>query len=488
MASREKPIQLPTDKEMSLVLSRIKRPRDQLMFILGIRLGLRSSEIANLRLSDVNLENKTVSFIGKGTKPATLPLTDEILGYLERAQKFRPTNHTHDFVIWNLRGNKGITRFGVYYLIKKYGQDAGAIKLYPHLLRHIFGTDLFKKTGDIYKTKEGLRHTRLTSTERYTHPDVEDLREDFKLLDSRNWLIRFLSKFKPPILNFSIEKPIPIFTGDTIARKTELEKINKNLKAGIHTGLCGARGSGKSHLLSQIKGENIYYLDEIKPAREKLIELCEKMKENGDLSEVPKGRSTSTLVKSLTESLEGKQYTLVIDSISDITNDGISLLRKLKEHCFTIFTSTDIKNRKKLKDIFFGSQDIIDLDNLRSKDAYKLAEIASVDLPTLPEERELFLKRVVAESKGNPKAIMEIIEKESKRGGLVDASTEISHEAIQEPLPATLFLSTFLIIFVVSRYVTSTLGLPDWKIILIIAIVILAVLICVDKILKQEIQ
>jgi len=67
----------------------------------------------------------------------------------------------------------------------------------------------------------------------------------------------------------------------------------------------------------------------------------------------------------------------------------------------------------------------------------------------------------------------------------VDAATEISHEAIQEPLPATPFLSVFLIIAVVSRYSASTI-IPDVKIILVVAIAIVAILILIDKVLKQD--
>ena len=82
---------------------------------------------------------------------------------------------------------------------------------------------------------------------------------------------------------------------------------------------------------------------------------------------------------------------------------------------------------------------------------------------------------------------MEIIDKERRRGKVVDATTEISHEAIQEPLPATPFLTVFLVIAAVSRYSASSLEMPDVKFILIVVIIIIAVLISVDKVLKLDI-
>lgn len=483
MIKRKKPVRLPTDREISLMLSKIAHPRTQLIMILALKLGLRASEIVNLRITDIDFENRTVSFVGKGNKPAILPLTDEVMGYLERALKARPTSLKHDFLIWDLRKNKGISRFGVFYLVRKYGKAVG-IKLWPHLLRHKFGTDVAKK-GDIHRAKEALRHARLSTTsEVYAHLSVEDQRKDFELLDSRHWLIRFLSKLKPPIPSFLLEKPAPVFT-ETIGRREELAKLSANLKAGIHTVLCGPRGVGKSHLLRQAKGEGIFCLDDLRPVREKLVQLCERMKEAEVLQEVPKGRGTSSILHSLTTAMEGKHYTLVIDSISDITKDGVALLRKLKEH-FTVFASVDLKHRSILSEIFFGSHETMEIGNLASEDAFRLADMASIDLPTTPEGRELFLRRVVAESRGNPKAIMEIIDKERRRGKVVDASTEITHEAAQEPLPATLFLSVFLVIAIVARYGASSLGMPDVKIILIVAIIATSTLLLIDKILKQD--
>lgn len=483
MRKRKNPIEhIPTDREISLILSR-KPPRVQTIFVLGDRLGLRASEIVNSRVSDIDWKNKTISFIGKGNKPATLPLTDEILGYLHRALQARPTNLKHNFLIWNTRNpNKGITRFTVYYIVKKAGLEIG-LKLWPHLLRHKFGTTLLEK-GDIYKANQALRHSRLETTKGYIKPNIKYLRSSLQLLDSRPWFVRFLSKFKSPIPSFLLDNPVPVYAGDTIGRNVERAKLDANLNSGIHTVIYGPIGGGASHLLMQIKGKGIFFIDDLKPPREKLIELCGQMKAEGVLLEMPKGRGTSAPLKALAEAAKDQHYTLVIDSISEITKEGIAVLRKLKRH-FTIFTSVDTKNRGKAKDAFFGSHDVIEIDNFNSTDAYKLADKASIDLATTSGGRELFLKRVVAESKGNPKSIMEIIDKERRRGKIIDASTEISHEAMQEPISALPFLSAFAAIAVVARYGTSTVGMPDWKIISIIAIGLLLMLVVIDKVLKK---
>lgn len=483
MGKRKKPIRLPTDREMSLILSKIKHPRTQLIVVLGLKMGLRASEITGLKLDDVDLISKTISLIGKGSKPAIIPITDEVLGYLERALKVRPTHLKTPFLIWNLRADKGISRFDIYYLTKKYGNLVG-IHLHPHLLRHKYGTDIFNRSGDINKTKEALRHSRIATTaENYVHSSIEHKRETLNLLDSRHWLIKFLSKFKPELPNL-IHKKTPAFTGDCIGRQSELSKLKANQKSGIHTILCGPKGCGKSFLLKQFQSKNIFHLGAIRPVREKLVELCEQMKSQGVINEIPKGRGSSVFLKALINAVESKKYILCIDTLSDLTKDSIGALRQLKEH-FTIIGAVEPKHRIKLNEAFFGSHEIIVVTNLNRDDAYKLADIASLDLPTTQGEKELFLRKVVAESNGSPKAIMEIIDKERKRGKLIDATTEISHEA-NEPLPATAFLSFFLVVAVVSRYGASSMGMPDIKLILIFTIIIVALLIFTDKVLKQE--
>jgi hypothetical protein len=488
MYKRKKPIQLPTDREISLLLSKIKDPRTKLIVVLALKLGLRATEITKLQISGINWGNKTISFIGKGNRQATLPLSDEVAGYFERALKIRPISleNENGYVIWNTRKpNEGVSRFNIYYLIRKYGEDAG-LKLWPHLLRHKLGTDVMIKR-DIYRAKEALRHKNLkTTVDTYAHLDVESQREDFDSLDSRHWMIRFLSKFKPSIPSFLLQKPVPDFTGDTIGRKEPQAKLKENLKAGIHTAVCGPRGCGKSHLLRDISGPGIYHLDDVKPPKVKLLELCEQMKRDGIVQEIT-GKATTTVLKSLKKAVNGERYIIVIDSLDDITQDGIALLRKLKED-FTIFAAIDIKYRNKLKDIFFGSHDVVEVDNLKSEDAFILADMASVDLLTTPEDREPFLKRVVAESKGNPKGIMEIIDKERRRGKVVNAATLVSHEAIQEPLPAKLFLRPIGIITLLGRYISSSIGMPDLKIIFTGVFIAVLALLVVDAVLEWEVR
>ncbi len=480
---RKRTLKLPTDGQVAAIVERIRNPRDRLIFALGWKMGLRASEIAELRIDDLRLGNRpTATVRGKGGKTAELPISGEVLGYLEKALAVRPTNCGHDYLIWNSRKNGPLSRFGIHYLVCRHSASIG-LRVWPHLLRHRFATSIYEKSQDINAVKLACRHERIsTSSDVYTHSGIQ--REIFEQLDSRPWLVRFFSKFKPIMPAIWAGRKTPDFIGETVGRQAELAALKANREAGIHSILCGPRGSGKSHLLRLVAGSGVYRLEDLKPPRERLAELAEQMKADGALAGDVGGKSTSRLLKSLLTAVDGKRCILTIDTLDTITADGIALLRKLKDR-FVIFSAIDEKQRAKIKEIFFGSADVLDIRNLPADDALHLADAASADVATTPAGREQWLKRVVAESGGNPLAIMEIIDQERRRGRVVGADTEITHEAAQEPLPATPILSALALIAVISRYGASSLGLPDWKLVLIVAAAVVIILVLIDRILKQ---
>ena len=484
---RKRPIRLPTDRQLARVLGNLN-PKWQLILILMLKMGLRRDEVARLKLSDFQLgENPTLTFIGKGGKQAVLPIPDEVLGYIERALRERP-DLPHEFAIWsNHRKDKGISNSGINYIVSTSGERAG-VDLYPHLLRHKFAHDMLAATGDVFKTKEACRHERVTTTaDVYGHQSFERQRDNFELLDRRPWPIRFLSRFKPPIPVIFSGRKVSVFIGETVGRQTELAVLKTNRDAGIHSILCGPRGSGKSHLLRLMTGPWVYRLEDLKPPRERLVELVEQMKADGAFVDDVSGKSTSKLLKSLFSAVDGKKFILIIDTLDTLTADGIALLRKLKDR-FVIFSAIDEKYRSRVKEIFFGGCEILDIRNLPADDAMHLADAASADIATTPTGREQWLRRVAAESQGNPQAIVEIVDRERRRGRVVGADAEIVHEASQEPLPATPILSALALIAVISRYGASSVGRPDLKIILIVAAAVVLTLVLIDRILKQGVR
>ena len=145
--------------------------------------GMRVSELVNVPLKNVDLKMEYVIVMGKGSKERMLPLGRTALRYLEhyisvvRPQLLhgKPDSSKALFVTgWG----RPMTRERFYEIIVAYGQSAGlSKKVTPHMLRHSFATHLLNNGTDLRVVQELLGHADISTTQIYTHLDIESLRE-----------------------------------------------------------------------------------------------------------------------------------------------------------------------------------------------------------------------------------------------------------------------------------------------------------------------
>ncbi len=141
--------------------------------------GLRVSELAGVRLSDLELEARAVRVMGKGRKQRLAPLGDMAARWLARwLEEVRPRwveRSQSDFVFVSPRGG-GLTRQAIWYRVRHWGRVAGlAGALTPHVLRHSFATHLLEGGADLRAVQEMLGHADIGTTEVYTHVSRERL-------------------------------------------------------------------------------------------------------------------------------------------------------------------------------------------------------------------------------------------------------------------------------------------------------------------------
>lgn len=157
--------------------------RNRAMLELLYSSGLRVSELVNLELSMLYMDEGFVRVFGKGSKERLVPLGDSakkhILHYLEYrhgvSQKVQKGEE--DVLFLNRRG-KRLTRVYVFMLIKDLVKEAGIQKVVsPHTFRHSFATHLLEGGADLRAVQEMLGHASITTTEIYLHLDREYLRE-----------------------------------------------------------------------------------------------------------------------------------------------------------------------------------------------------------------------------------------------------------------------------------------------------------------------
>ncbi len=142
--------------------------------------GLRVSELVALRLSNMYQEQGYMLVEGKGSKQRLVPISDEAqkqfnLWKTDRAMlDIKP--EAADYAFLNRYG-RPLTRSMIFHIVKELAAQAGIKKnISPHTLRHSFATHLLQNGADLRIIQQLLGHESITTTEIYTHIDVEDLR------------------------------------------------------------------------------------------------------------------------------------------------------------------------------------------------------------------------------------------------------------------------------------------------------------------------
>lgn len=144
--------------------------------------GLRVSELVELRMSRVNLDEGYVIITGKGNKQRLVPLSPEsirLIGeYLPIRERLKIKPDSSDILFLNRRGGM-MTRVMVFYVIRDSAAAAGIIKrVSPHTLRHSFATHLLEGGANLRAIQEMLGHESISTTEIYIHLDRSRLRSE----------------------------------------------------------------------------------------------------------------------------------------------------------------------------------------------------------------------------------------------------------------------------------------------------------------------
>jgi integrase/recombinase XerD len=158
--------------------------RDKAMLELLYATGLRASELACLRTSDLNINIGYLRCVGKGKKERIIPVgRTAIAAVVEYLRKLRPALHksfSADTLLLSRTG-RSLSRIEIWRLIKKYAARAGMPKnLTVHTLRHCFATHLLAGGADLRSVQEMLGHVDIATTQIYTHVDQERLRKIHK--------------------------------------------------------------------------------------------------------------------------------------------------------------------------------------------------------------------------------------------------------------------------------------------------------------------
>ena len=176
--------------EQAIDLSKWEGHRNRAIIEVLFSCGLRVSELTNLKLSNLYIEEQYIRVMGKGSKERLVPISPRALDELNywfadrNVMKIKPGEE--DYVFLNRRGQH-LTRTMILIMIKRYAVEAGIKKtISPHTLRHSFATSLLEGGADLRAIQAMLGHESIGTTEIYTHIDTSILRQEILEHHPRN--------------------------------------------------------------------------------------------------------------------------------------------------------------------------------------------------------------------------------------------------------------------------------------------------------------
>lgn len=169
------------------------RFRDKAILEMLFSTGLRVSELAGLKIEDVNLERDEFSVRGKGSKIRVVFFSEQAKYWVGQYLKKRKDVSPFMFVSHDRakRGRtnedvRGITPRSVERIVTRYARAAGITKkITPHSIRHTFATDLLMNGADLRSVQTLLGHSSITTTQIYTHITNQQLREVHKAFHAK---------------------------------------------------------------------------------------------------------------------------------------------------------------------------------------------------------------------------------------------------------------------------------------------------------------
>ena len=157
--------------------------RDRALLEMLYATGCRASELSNLRLRDLHLEERYCKCHGKGNKQRMAPIGDAaveaVTMYLKQQRpRLAAMNMSEADWLFLSRGGRRMRREAVWELVKKYALIAGIpTSISPHTMRHSFATHLLAGGADLRQVQEMLGHASIATTQIYTHVDQSRLKK-----------------------------------------------------------------------------------------------------------------------------------------------------------------------------------------------------------------------------------------------------------------------------------------------------------------------
>lgn len=172
------------DRLLSIDVKDKYSARNKAMLELMYSSGLRISELINLKVVDISLDEALVKIFGKGSKERLVPIGDCALNAIESyIFIYRPQlikKQSSDYLFLSSRGSK-MSRQAFFKIIKQIANENNIkTEISPHTLRHSFATHMLNYGADLRSIQELLGHSDISTTQIYTHISKSKINDDYQ--------------------------------------------------------------------------------------------------------------------------------------------------------------------------------------------------------------------------------------------------------------------------------------------------------------------
>jgi len=192
-------IKILTPEQIKLLLSAIDKAtplgfKYYCIILVLVDAGLRISELVNIKLSDLDVQQRFITVFGKGQKQRVVPVSRitmrELLRYLDR---FRQGNgYTDSPYLFPDQYGGSVSINSIQQYLRRLAQRAGLgeVKVTPHIFRHTAATHAAAQGANAFIIKEMLGHSSMQTTMRYVHPQPDDLKAQHNRFSMVNELFK----------------------------------------------------------------------------------------------------------------------------------------------------------------------------------------------------------------------------------------------------------------------------------------------------------
>lgn len=175
---RSKPYERPGKKTSDH--GRATGLRDRAIILLLLDTGIRASELSDMQIQQVDIKNKRIRVMGKGSKERMLPISPTTTKAVWRYLSTQRKDEAVDQPLFLTLVGRAVTRTGLLQLLNSLGERAGVPNCHPHRFRHTFAVNFLRNGGNAYELQMSLGHSTLEMVKTYLSLSEADLENAHK--------------------------------------------------------------------------------------------------------------------------------------------------------------------------------------------------------------------------------------------------------------------------------------------------------------------